>query len=66
MQFLLKAMVTLTMNRAILFSNTTVTAIYERTPACLMPRTFGLSSIEKSPLAVELGLSETERRVLSF
>lgn len=54
------------MNRAILFSSTTVVAICERTPACLNPRTLGLASIEKSSLAVELVLSEAERSVLSF
>ena len=64
--FSLKAKVTLTMNRAILFSNTTITAICEMTPAFLSPRTLGLARIRKSSLAVELVRSEAERRALIF
>lgn len=64
--FFLSARVTLIMNRAILLSNTTITAICERTAACGRPRTLGLASIEKSSFAVELVLSEAERRALSF
>ena len=54
------------MNRVIRFSNTTITAICERMGACAMPLTLGLASIQKSSLAVELVLSEAERRGLSF
>jgi hypothetical protein len=56
----------LLMNRAILFSNTAMTAIWERTAACFSPRILGLASIAKSLLAEELVLSEAERRALSF
>ena len=62
----LKAKVTLTMNRTILLSKTTMTAICERTAAFLSPRILGFASIQKSSLAVELTLSEADRRALSF
>ena len=64
--FVLKAKVALTMNRAILLSKTTMTAICERTAAFLSPRILGFASIQKSSLAVELTLSEADRRALSF
>ena len=64
--FSLKARVTLTINRAILFSSRTITAICEMMPAFLTPLILGLSRIQKSSFADELVLSEAERRVLSF
>ena len=64
--FLSSGMVTLIMNRAILFNNTTMEVICERMAAGLRPRILGLSSIEKSLLAVALVLSDAERSALSF
>ena len=62
----LKAKVTLTMNRAILLSRTTIMAICESMPAFFSPRILGFARIPKSSLVDELVLSEAERRVLSF
>lgn len=57
--------VTLTMNRAILLSRTTMTATCDRIPALFRPRILGFGSMQKSTLAGELVLSEAERSLLS-
>ena len=63
--FSLKDRVTLTMNRAILLSRTTMTAICDRIPALFRPRILGFERMQKSTLADELVLSEAERSFLS-
>ena len=63
--FPLKAKVTLTMNRAVLLSRTTMTAICERMLAFFRPWILGFARIQKSFLADELVLSEAERSFLS-
>ena len=63
--FSLKDRVTLTMNRAILLSRTTMTATCDRIPALFRPRILGFGSMQKSTLAGELVLSEAERSLLS-
>ena len=64
--FFLRARVILIMNAATLLSRTTMTAICERTPACLMPRTFGFERMQRSSLAEALVLSEADLSALSF
>ena len=62
----LKAKVALTINRAILFNKTMMTAICYMTPAFLSSRTLGLARIHKSSLPDEFVLSAAERRDLGF
>ena len=63
---LLSARVTLMMKAATLLSKTTMTAIWERTPALVCPRMFGFVRIQKSPLAEELVLSDADLKVFNF
>ena len=62
----LSARVTLMMKAATLLSKTTMTAIWERTPALVFPRMFGFVRMQKSPLAEELVLSDADLRVFNF
>ena len=64
--FFLRDKVTFIMKKAILFSNTTMTAICERIPAFFRPRTLGFESMGKSSFAVALVLSAAVRSILSF
>lgn len=64
--FFLRDNVTLMIKREILLSKMTMTVICERMPAFLSPRFLGFSRMEKLSLAVELSLSEAERRALSL
>ena len=62
----LRVRVTFTIKEATLLSNTTIAAIWARTPARGRVLSFGFARMQKSSLAEELVLSDADLRALSF